>query len=266
MAHCGKAFRSRCSRTVPGRIIPLRFQGDAQSSGAPSGLDEAFSQLAALQEAVDAGKVIPKFGERAQEVVSRALGAAGSMAPEVERAMDGALEALFLRQTAIIRAEVVASFAGAVQQPDALEMADESFVQQTQALRRPGSSWNLEPDRQELKSVLSRTLRRSAALSEERARAAQMQQATVEVIGKLQEQMEQLQQKVQGARGGGSPWVLSTSYRVPKTPLEISGKYEQGRANIELTLTPDRVSSDSESGFMSGIGPANLGVSFNLGI
>lgn len=39
---------------------------------------------------------------------------------------------------------------------------------------------------------------------------------------------------------GSSPFVLSTSYRIPKTPLQFVSRYEQGRANIMLTLTPDK--------------------------
>merc|ERR1711972_1156040 len=109
-------------------------------------------------------------------------------------------------------------------------------------------------------------MRRKAAIAEEQARAARMQQATLSVIGKLQAQMVQLQQKVAGARSGGSPWVLSTSYKIPNTPLQIVGRYEQGRANVELNLTPDKDPSKSGASFAEGIGPANIGVSFNLGI
>jgi len=93
-----------------------------------------------------------------------------------------------------------------------------------------------------------------------------VQQATIEVIAKLQEKMEQLAAKVQSARGGGSPWVLSTSYRIPNTPLQVVGRYEQGRANVELNLTPDKNPLNSDASFVEGIGPANIGVSFNLGL
>merc|ERR1711920_1169591 len=107
-------------------------------------------------------------------------------------------------------------------------------------------------------------LRHRAALVEERANSARMQQTTIDVIGRMQEHMERLAQKVQSARSGGSPWVLSTSYRIPNTPLQVVGRYEQGRANVELNLTPDKDPTNAESNFVQGIGPANLGVSFNL--
>ncbi|CAE8589087.1 unnamed protein product, partial [Polarella glacialis] len=100
----------------------------------------------------------------------------------------------------------------------------------------------------------------------ERARAALAQRSTIEVIGKLQDQMEQLALKAQSARGGSSPWVLSTSYRIPRTPLQVVGRYEQGRANVELNLTPDKDPSRSENGGLDQFGPANVGVSFDLGM
>jgi len=209
---------------------------------------------------------VPRFGEKAQEIVSQALSHAGSSALELEQLLDGALEPLFLRQAALLRQQVASSLGPAGMQADALERAEERFLAEARSLVRPGSGWHLEPERRLLRMGAERGLGRLAALSEERARAARHQQLTVEVIGKLQEQMEQLQQKVQGLRGGSSPWVLSTSYRVPKTPLQLAARYEQGRANVELSLTPDKNPSESEASFVDGIGPANLGVSFNLGI
>ncbi|CAE7464146.1 unnamed protein product [Symbiodinium natans] len=105
-----------------------------------------------------------------------------------------------------------------------------------------------------------------AALMEERARAAVLQRSTVAVIGRLQEQMEELAMKAQSVRDGNSPFVLSTSYRIPNTPLQFVSRYEQGRANIELTLTPDKDPTKSEGGFAESIGPANIGVSFDVGV
>ncbi|CAK9038267.1 Hypothetical protein (Fragment), partial [Durusdinium trenchii] len=123
----------------------------------------------------------------------------------------------------------------------------------------------------------------AAALAEERARAALVQRSTIEVIGRLQdepmgfsstrsssslgsleEQMEELAAKAQAYRDGSSPFVLSTSYRIPKTPLQFVSRYEQGRANIMLTLTPDKDPTKSDGGFASAVGPANIGISFDV--
>mmetsp|Transcript_33268 Transcript_33268/g.105324 ORF Transcript_33268/g.105324 Transcript_33268/m.105324 type:complete len:292 (+) Transcript_33268:86-961(+) len=256
----GATWQGKAREQAPDAVAP-------PSPAKPlSVLDEAVAEIGALQEQVEAGQVLPDFGQQAQELVESAASRAGTAAAEVELALDGALQALFLRQAALLRAQVAAGFKEGGCQLDALARADRDFVARAQALVRPGSGWDFGPERAALRTMLGGSLRRSAALVEERARAAQAQRATIDVIGRLQGQMEQLQQKVQGARGGGSPWVFSTSYRLPNTPLQLAGRYEQGRANVELSLTPDKNPTDSEASFVDGIGPANLGVSFNLGI
>ncbi|CAE7354202.1 unnamed protein product, partial [Symbiodinium microadriaticum] len=53
---------------------------------------------------------------------------------------------------------------------------------------------------------------------------------------------------------------------IPNTPLQFVSRYEQGRANIELTLTPDKDPTKSEGGFAEAVGPANIGVSFDVGV
>jgi len=226
----------------------------------------ALQQLAPLQEQVEAGQIITNFGQKAAQILSQARNRAGpAAAGEVERAVDGALQALFLRQVSLLGRNVAAQFeeTHGRQVPG---QADQVFLTAAMDLMRPGSSWSFDKERSHLRALVEGGLRHRAALVEERARAARTQQATIDVIGKMQEQMERLAQKVQTARSGGSPWVLSTSYRIPNTPLQVVGRYEQGRANVELNLTPDKDPSKSGASFAEGIGPANVGVSFNLGL
>merc|ERR1712060_916632 len=118
---------------------------------------------------------------------------------------------------------------------------------------------SLNKERDALRTSLTQNLRRSAALLEERARAFRMQQEAINAIAKLLGQLEQLQQK-KGHRGGVSPWILSTSYRIPNTPLQLIGKYEEGRANLVLDLVPNKGSAIKD------VGPASFGVSFDLGL
>merc|ERR1719264_2499827 len=59
------------------------FQGKEEDApDALGSLDNALSQVSTLQERVDAGNVIPKFGEEAAEVVSRAGKDAGNVIPK----------------------------------------------------------------------------------------------------------------------------------------------------------------------------------------
>lgn len=234
-------------------------------------LQEAMSALQPLASQVEAGNVVPGFGERARSIVSKARARAGPSGSYVERAVEGLLEPLFLTQVYLLRQraadEVEAILSSGTRPPmDVIDQAERRFKDSAADLvPSQENRWSLEPERAALRRGLLRRLQQGAAIIEERARTARVQRITMEVIGKLQDQMDQLQQKVQGARGGGSPWVLSTSYRIPKTPLQVVGRYEQGRANLELNLSPEKDPTNSDSGF-AGIGPANLGVSFNLAL
>lgn len=256
----GLGFTRFARSTV--REQPLQL--NAQASPLIGALADALGQIQALRSQVDGGHIVPKFGEKAQGIMKDALSKAGGEVPELEQAVDGVLHSLFLQQLSILRLRLATKFESS-KGVDALAKADQQFVASANELVRPDSDWSIGTERDALKSVLEGAFRRDAALSEERARAARTQQATIHVISKLQNQMETLQQKVQGM-GGGSPWVLSTSYRIPNTPLQITGRYQQGRANIELNLTPDKDPANSEAGFVEGVGPANLGLSFNLGV
>lgn len=228
-------------------------------------LKDVSESLRPLQQQVESGHLVPKFGERAQTVLATAERRAGSAGPELARAVDGMLQGLYLRQLALLRQQLTAKFERSGRPAEAVAQADQQFVTQAEELRRPGSSWSYDQERYSLRAVLEGIYRREAALAEERALATKAQQSTVEVISKLQSQMETLQQKVHNLRAG-SPWFLSTSYRVPGTPLQIIGRYQQGRANIELNLSPDRDPANAEAGFVEGVGPANLGLSVNLGV
>lgn len=258
------AARSESSQPLIGAAV-------GSLSDTPSGLksfitavDDAFSKVLPLQEQVNAGRRIPHFGEKAEIIIANAGGGDESIDGTVRQAVDGALQVLFLRQLAILRQQTAGTFEKA-SGPHAISKADRHFVAAAQELLRPGGSWSYEQERSALRSQLELSLRRDAELTEEKALSARTQQTTIDVISKLQSQMEAVQRRSQGMRAG-SPWALSSSYRIPNTPIQIVGRYQQGRANVELNLSPDKDPMNSEAGFVSGLGPANLGVSFNVGV
>jgi len=240
-----------------------------QDKVAPSGavadlLSLAEAGLRPLREKVVSGQIVPKFGEQAQAVLADVVERAGAGA-EIERAVDAKLQALFLRQLALLRQQIASKIRKASSRsPQAVSQADEQFVAQAEELRRPGSSWSYEQDRYALRATIEGSFRRDAVLAEERQLAAQSQQSTVEVISRLQGQMENLQQRVQHMRSG-SPWFLSSSYRIPGTPIQLIGRYQQGRGSVELNLSPDRDPVTAQAGFVKGVGPANVGMNANFG-
>ncbi|CAE8672028.1 unnamed protein product [Polarella glacialis] len=237
-----------------------------ESAGAVGALLGAVEgALQPLQEQVASGHVVPKFGERAQAVLSSAMQQAGSAGAEIERTVDAMLQSLFLRQLAIVRQQTAEKVRKEKRLVEAVAQADQLFVAQAEELRRPGSTWSYDQERYALRAILEGGFRRDLALAEERVMAAEAQQSTVEVISKLQAQMENLQQRVQHLRSG-SPWFLSSSYRIPGTPVQLIGRYQQGRGSIEVNLSPDRDPANAEAGFTQGVGPANIGINGNLGM
>eukprot|EP00929_Paragymnodinium_shiwhaense_P101864 TRINITY_DN6505_c0_g1_i1.p1 TRINITY_DN6505_c0_g1~~TRINITY_DN6505_c0_g1_i1.p1 ORF type:complete len:288 (+),score=59.29 TRINITY_DN6505_c0_g1_i1:65-928(+) len=248
----------------PRRLTAFASGGDA---GLADVVDTALRDIHPLQEQVEAGVLVARFGDKAAGIVNALAGRTGSEggAEELLRAVDGMLEALFLQQCALLRQQVSEKFEKTGSTPgETIAQADQQFVVQASELKRPGSDWSFEQERYTLRATLEGTFRSLNALQEEDSRAAATQQTTVEVIGKLQGQMEALQQRLQQLKAG-SPWFLSSSYRIPKTPLTLISRYQQGRASFELSLNADRDPANADAGFVDGFGPANIGVKMNVG-
>jgi hypothetical protein len=65
--------------------------------------------------------------------------------------------------------------------------------------------------------------------------------------------------------GQGGKWNLGAAYRPPDTNINLSASYQQGRANVQVSLVPDEGANLlGPNGFTQGVGPANLGLSFNI--
>jgi len=240
---------------------PQQLDADEAEDVNADDLHYLLEKVEALQDQVDAGLVLPHFGQQAAEIVSRVQGR-----PELERAVDGMLHALFLQQLATLQQTLLSSFtnnryvtAGSVIR------ADRRFVARAQALLRPGSTWSFEPERTSLHASLAGCFHRDKLLVQEKTRAIQTQRVTADVIGKLQQQMDRLGEKLRGV-GGGSPWFLWTTYHIPGTPIQLSGRYQQGRTNIEFNLDRDKDPARGEAGFLDGLLTKNLGLSLNVGV
>jgi hypothetical protein len=61
-------------------------------------------------------------------------------------------------------------------------------------------------------------------------------------------------------------WNVGVAYRIPGMNFNLRS-YQQGHANIELSCVPDEYASFfGPQGFTNGVGPGNLGLSFNLSV
>lgn len=250
---------------VPSRLSAHPTRLDAEEAprdeAIREALHEALEQVDHLQQEVDSGRIVDKFGEKARDIVERA----GQVAPELEAVVDGAMQALFIRQLTLLRGFLLSKFERGSRPAKALARADKDFLARAAKLVRPGSDWSFEEEREAFIADLEQAFDMRAELVRERSRAAQTQRATADVVGRMQKQMDLMGEKLRGM-GAGSPWVLWTSYRLPGTPYQISGRYQEGRANIELNLSPAGDPATAEAGFVEGLTPRNLGLSFNVGV
>jgi hypothetical protein len=56
-------------------------------------------------------------------------------------------------------------------------------------------------------------------------------------------------------------------FRIPDTHINLSGNYQQGRTNVQMSCVPDEYAPLlGANGFTHGVGPGNLGLSVNLNI
>jgi len=258
---CVRTYSPRC-RTP---LVQLSSVESRASGSIAAVIGDMAELLEPLQEQVANGQIIPKFGEKAQSILATVVSRSGDLGPKIERTVDGMLEDLFMQQLVLLRQQIMSKSEKGSTPANVVSQVDRQFVQQSKELKRHGSDWSFDPERYALRAALESSYRRDAALVDERQKAVKAQQSTVEIISRLQSQMEVLQQRVQSMRSG-SPWFLSSSYRIPGTPLTLIGRYQQGRANLELSLSDDPDPANAAAGFVKGVGPPNLGVTMNLGM
>jgi len=77
-------------------LVQTSGNSEQVASGAVARLLSSVEEsLRPLREQVVAGNIVPKFGERAEEVVRAAVQQAGNAGPEIERTVDAMLQSLF---------------------------------------------------------------------------------------------------------------------------------------------------------------------------
>ena len=102
------------------------------------------------------------------------------------------------------------------------------------------------------------------AADKERSATKQLNTA-MSYLQMQQQQMQALQAQFGG--GGGGKWNLGAAWRPPDTNINFSGSYQQGRTNLQIAFVPDEGAPLlGANGFTNGVGPANLGLSFNVNL
>jgi len=260
----------------PALVVPssARLQRPpAQLNEAADPLDSILSgildEVDYMQARVEREGIVDDFGKQAASLAAKAE----AYGPDVFRSVEASLHGLYLEQLAVLRQRATARYTK--KDKDGIQTlrtsskadvtkADDEFVKEASSLMLPGSDWDYNPERYALRASLEGLLRRAANKQEESEQARQTKEATKEVIRKIQASMEVMQSKLQAARAG-MPTIFSFSYRVPELPLQVLGRYSQGRGSVEFRLAEDRDPINADAGFVQGLfNPANLGLSLSL--
>merc|ERR1711862_874227 len=142
--------------------------------------------------------------------------------------------------------------------------ADARFLREAESSTRPSSTWTYDAERSALQSILSDFATTSNKLTETQLKSAQQQQTAMQFLQSQQQMIQQLQMQLYGQ---STPWNVGVAYRIPDTNFNLQGSYQQGRANVQLSCVQDDYAQMlGPSGFTSGVGPGNLGLSLNLSI
>jgi len=249
-----------------------------------STLADAGAEITSLRAVIDAGDVHPNFGVKADAILADAMdkftaetpagdGDVSSLyaekAEELKAALISRLEPAFVQQIALLRDGALEEFKkGMVRDGDGSEAAvaaEAAFVQDATASVPSGSEFSFKAQRTSLVSVMQTLSAQAKKVTTAKLQAGQQLQTAMSYLQMQQQQMQALQAQYSG--GQGNKWNVGAAYRPPASNINLSAAYQQGRTNLQISMVPDEGAALlGPNGFTHGVGPANLGLSFNIHI
>ncbi|CAN0270259.1 unnamed protein product, partial [Ectocarpus sp. 12 AP-2014] len=109
--------------------------------------------------------------------------------------------------------------------------ADQWFVKEAEASTRAGSSWEFSAVRNSLQTAMNEMAQRGKKATDAAVRAAQQTSTAMQYLQMQQQQLAALQNQLYG--GQPSPWNFGAAYRIPDSNINLSGTYQQGKANLQ---------------------------------
>eukprot|EP01041_Mallomonas_annulata_P012480 gene12480-26268_t len=212
-------------------------------------VEESMKEFLPLKQSIDDGSCIVQFGQKADQLCNSAVEKFSLEAPvtddnkekeaiydkkveELERTIDAPLHVLYLKQLALLRDKAVKTFKTSLTTEgtefEAMLQADEFFRREAEQSTRANPDWNYSKDAAALKSTLGEIAQRAKKVTEVKLAAAKQNQQVLQYMQMQQQQLQAIQQQVQGS---SSPWNVGMAYRVPDSNINLSGTYQQGRAN-----------------------------------
>lgn len=252
-------------------------------------IEKANKQIEDLRKKIiDEKSCISAFGIASDKLCNEAISEFASTAPsptsddplststydrklyELETAIDAPLQVLYLRQLSLLREKALQRYRSAQKTSEASDYeamlaADSQFMREAEeATRQEGGEWDYSTERAHLQSVMNDLASSSKKLVEMQLKSGQQQSTAMQYLQQQQQIIQQLQMQLYGQT---SPWNIGVAYRIPDTNLNLSGSYQQGRANVQLSCVPDEYAPMlGPNGFTNGVGPGNLGLSLNLSL
>lgn len=247
-------------------------------------LVEASAKLSKFsQSTLEDGEKIEGFGGKAAEIMNSALAAYDTATEEyseepfqsrkrreLESIIDTSEHAIFMKQIQVLRENALTHFKSATASDDmpsdfAFFTADSLFQREAEESKRPGSSWSANQERTDLQNMMQEISTQRKRLLAVQVSAAQQQSHAMQFLQMQQSQMNAIQAQAYG--GSTGQWNVGAAYRPPDTNVNASVSYQQGRTNIQISMVPDESASLlGPNGFTAGVGPGNLGLSFNIGL
>lgn len=247
-------------------------------------LAEASQKMSAItQGTLDDGEKIEGLGGKAGEVMNDALASYDTATEEwtsepiqsrkrreLESIIDTSQHAIFMKQIQLLRENALAHFKSVTASDDmpsdfAFFTADSLFQREAEDAKRPGSSWSTTQERTDLQNMMQEISTQRKRLMTVQVSAAQQQAHAMQYLQMQQSQMNAIQAQAYG--GSAGQWNVGAAYRPPDTNINASLSYQQGRTNIQISMVPDESASLlGPNGFTAGVGPGNLGLSFNIGL
>jgi len=245
-------------------------------------LADSAAEVAALRKSVAAGEAVPTFGAKADELVADALDKFEADTPkgdsevtalyaskleEVRGALVTSLEPVYVQQLVLLKDAAMEQFKkgmlGEGDGSEALAAAEAAFVREASASVPSKTGWSFKLERQSLVSAMQAILGEQKKAQTAKLQTAQQMQTALSYLQMQQQQMQALQAQYTGGQGG--KWNVGAAYRPPDTNINLSAAYQQGRCNLQVSMVPDEGANLlGPNGFTNGVGPANLGLSFNI--
>jgi len=249
-------------------------------------LEDAFDEISVLKTTVDEGTCIQSFGQQADQICNTALERFSVEAPmpddtkeneavydkkidELEKLIDAPLHVVYLKQLALLREKALKTFKQTLSGADSTEFdammqADDFFRREAEDATRQSPDWSYAKDVTGLKTTLLEIANRSRKLMDVKLQASKQSQQAMQYLQMQQQQLQAIQQQLSGQ---SSPWNVGLAYRVPDTNINLSGSYQQGKGNLQISCVPDEsLPLLGPNGFVNGVTPGNLGISFNINV